>query len=61
MFLLGFWFLEQLYFGTSGLSSPLGGGGVAYFAHVGGFIFGLIAIRLFLARTRPEPPRLPVY
>jgi membrane associated rhomboid family serine protease len=61
LFLLGFWFLEQLYFGTSGLSSPLGGGGVAYFAHVGGFIFGLIAIRLFLARTRPEPPRLPVY
>src|ERR1035438_9804347 len=34
VFLLGFWFLEQLYFGAAGLASPVGGGeGVAYFAH----------------------------
>jgi membrane associated rhomboid family serine protease len=52
VFLLGFWFLEQLYFATAGLASPVGGeGGVAYFAHVGGFAFGLILIRLF-ARSR---------
>jgi membrane associated rhomboid family serine protease len=62
VFLLGFWFLEQLYLGTSGLSSPIGGGGgVAYFAHVGGFVFGLVLIRLFVGRRRPEPPRFPVY
>jgi membrane associated rhomboid family serine protease len=61
LFLLGFWFLEQLYFGTSGLASPLGGEGVAYFAHVGGFVFGLLAIRLFLARAGPQPPLSPVY
>jgi membrane associated rhomboid family serine protease len=60
--LLGFWFLEQLYFGLAGLASPLGGGGgVAYFAHVGGFFFGLLAIRAFTRRRRPPPrPRPPV-
>lgn len=62
VFLLGFWFLEQLYFGAAGLASPVGGGeGVAYFAHIGGFAFGLIVVRLFARRHKPEPPRLPVY
>jgi membrane associated rhomboid family serine protease len=56
--LLGFWFLEQLYFGTAGLASPVGGGeGVAYFAHIGGFAFGLLAIRLFAKHSKPAPPR----
>ncbi len=49
--LLGLWFLEQLWFGLGGLASPLGGSeGVAYFAHVGGFLFGLLAIRAFARR-----------
>jgi membrane associated rhomboid family serine protease len=61
IFLLGFWFLEQLYFGSANLTNPVGGGGgVAYFAHVGGFIFGLALIRLFAVR-RKSPPRYPVY
>jgi membrane associated rhomboid family serine protease len=55
--LLGFWFIEQLWFGTAGLASPLGGEGVAYFAHVGGFLFGLLAIRLFALGTRSAGPR----
>src|SRR6516225_3514941 len=60
--LLGFWFLAQLYFGVAGLTSPLGGGeGVAYFAHIGGFAFGLILIRLFLGRRKAPTPGLPVY
>ena len=55
--LLGFWFVEQLYFGAAGLASPLGGGEtVAYFAHIGGFVFGLLAIRLF-ALHRPANRR----
>jgi membrane associated rhomboid family serine protease len=59
--LLGFWFLSQLYFGAAGLASPVGGGeGVAYFAHIGGFAFGLLVIRLLVGRRRSEPP-LPVY
>jgi membrane associated rhomboid family serine protease len=61
VFLLGFWFLEQLYLGAAGLGSPVGGGaGVAYFAHIGGFAFGLLTIRLLLAHRRTKPP-LAVY
>jgi membrane associated rhomboid family serine protease len=60
--MLGFWFLTQLYFGAAGLTSPVGGGeGVAYFAHIGGFAFGLILIRLFLRRRKAQTPELPVY
>ncbi len=60
--LLGFWFLEQLYFGVAGLAGPVGGGeGIAYFAHVGGFGFGLLAIRLFVARRPRTQPPLRVY
>jgi membrane associated rhomboid family serine protease len=46
---LGFWFVMQLYAGNFALIHPdtNGGGGVAFFAHVGGFIFGaLVAIAL---------------
>jgi membrane associated rhomboid family serine protease len=59
--MLGLWFLEQIYFGAADLSDPTGGG-VAYFAHVGGFAFGLIFIRVFATRgPRAPEPRLPVY
>jgi membrane associated rhomboid family serine protease len=62
IFLLGFWFLQQLYFGSANLTNPVGGGGgVAYFAHVGGFLFGLALIRLFAVKRKSEPPRFPVY
>jgi membrane associated rhomboid family serine protease len=45
---LGIWFIEQALFGYFNLSSGGGnGGGVAYFAHIGGFVFGLLAIKLF--------------
>ena len=43
--ILGFWFVEQILFGYFDLGSS--GGGVAYFAHIGGFAFGLLAIKLF--------------
>jgi hypothetical protein len=40
---LGFWFLYQLFEGNLGLfDSKANGGGVAFFAHVGGFLFGVI-------------------
>lgn len=49
--LLGLWFAEQLYFAAAGLTDPVGSGGtVAYFAHVGGFLFGLALIGLFSKR-----------
>jgi len=61
--LLALWFPEQLYVGLAGLASPLSGGeGVAFFAHIGGFVFGLLAIRLFAnRRDAAEPPPLAVY
>jgi membrane associated rhomboid family serine protease len=52
VFLLGFWFLEQLYLGATGLAGTGSGEGVAYFAHIGGFAFGLLVIRLFVKRDR---------
>jgi membrane associated rhomboid family serine protease len=58
LLLLGLWFVEQLLFGIAGSANPLGGEGVAYFAHVGGFVFGLAAIRAF-ARRRPPSAGLP--
>jgi membrane associated rhomboid family serine protease len=64
MLILGFWFLQQVAFGFYGVANPTGGGGgVAYFAHIGGFAFGLLAIKLFASRRKDysPPPRLPVY
>ena len=59
---LGLWFLEQAAFAAGNLTNPTGGGGgVAYFAHVGGFLFGLITIRLLAKPRRSVPPRYPVY
>jgi membrane associated rhomboid family serine protease len=45
---LGIWILMQLT-GVTGGSTP-GGGGVAYWAHIGGFAFGIIGILLLGGR-----------
>jgi membrane associated rhomboid family serine protease len=59
---LGFWFLIQVFFGAANLTNPVGGGGgVAYFAHVGGFVFGLALVRVLAKRVAQVPPRYPVY
>jgi len=52
---LGFWFVFQLWEGGFELLHPQSGGGVAFFAHVGGFAFGLLTARL-LARRPPLQP-----
>jgi membrane associated rhomboid family serine protease len=55
--LLGVWFLEQAVFAATSVAHPGGGGGgVAYFAHVGGFAFGLLAIRVFVQRRKLQAP-----
>jgi membrane associated rhomboid family serine protease len=51
---LGLWFLFQLLYAGG---STQAGGGVAYFAHIGGFIAGLLLIRPFLAGREPPAPR----
>jgi hypothetical protein len=54
---LGLWFLYQLIEANFGLfSTSANGGGVAFFAHVGGFIFGLVTIRLLTGAGRVEEP-----
>ena len=54
---LGLWFLYQLIEANFGLfSSSANGGGVAFFAHVGGFIFGVVTIRLLTGAGRLEAP-----
>jgi membrane associated rhomboid family serine protease len=49
--------------GAYDLTQPTGGGGgVAYFAHIGGFLFGLLAIKAFAQRVKQVPSaRFPVY
>ena len=58
---LGLWFLLQLLNGTA---QEVGQGGVAYFAHIGGFVFGLVLIKLFATRIKDDYAargRIPVY
>jgi membrane associated rhomboid family serine protease len=54
---LGIWILQQALFGYLDLAGS-SQGGVAYFAHIGGFVCGLALIRLFATRRRREPERL---
>jgi len=46
---LGFWFLTQLFSGWLSLQGA-DVGGVAWWAHIGGFLFGLLAVNLFVRR-----------
>jgi len=54
VFLLGVWFLLQLAQGTQGDV----GGGVAFWAHVGGFVAGAALIKLFESKRLVEAKRL---
>ena len=60
--MIGIWFVEQAAFAAVNLTNPTGGGGgVAYFAHVGGFAFGLLTVRLLATKRKLLPPMRPVY
>ena len=52
LLVLGLWFLLQLYDASQPVAGE--GGGVAYFAHIGGFLFGLALIKLFASRQNPH-------
>jgi membrane associated rhomboid family serine protease len=63
MLVLGAWFLLQLVDASSQQAAG-GGGGVAYFAHIGGFLFGLLLIRLFANNVQDDYDHrqgIPVY
>jgi membrane associated rhomboid family serine protease len=60
VFFLGFWFLQQAFNGIAMLEAPanvgMESGGVAYWAHAGGFIFGAVLgplLGLFSPGTKP--------
>jgi len=48
--LIGFWFVTQLL--NFGMVANVQTGGVAYLAHIGGFVFGAVLGRLFIDRNR---------
>lgn len=54
--MLGMWFLLQIF--SQALSS---GQGIAFLAHIGGFVFGVVAIFLLGGRPEPRSPRLQHY
>jgi membrane associated rhomboid family serine protease len=54
---LGVWILFQAWAGGIEIMHPSAGGGVAVFAHIGGFAFGFLTVRLFVLR----PPLMPSY
>jgi membrane associated rhomboid family serine protease len=59
---LGMWFVFQLISGVGSLGQDVNvGGGIAFWAHIGGFVFGLVMALLFFPKerlgARPPPPR----
>jgi membrane associated rhomboid family serine protease len=48
---LGLWFVGQLFSGVAAVGAV---SGVAWWAHIGGFAFGLLGLRAFLRRPRPR-------
>jgi membrane associated rhomboid family serine protease len=55
--ILGFWFVLQLVSGVASLGAQTAEGGVAFFAHIGGFALGLVVG--LLVRARGGPSRSP--
>jgi membrane associated rhomboid family serine protease len=53
VFFLGVWFIFQFL----NAASTAGQGGIAWWAHIGGFIFGIIFLRLFLSLGEPSVSR----
>ena len=55
LIVLGLWFVMQFFSGTAALaSSNVNAGGVAWWAHVGGFLMGVLLIGLFPRKDRPR-------
>ncbi len=55
IFFLGFWIVLQALDGTISITTPASGGGVAFFAHIGGFAFGILTVRLVKKRDPLQP------
>jgi len=54
---IGMWFAFQLISGLGVLGSGSEQGGVAYAAHIGGFVAGVVLVKVFTIGRTPGPPR----
>jgi membrane associated rhomboid family serine protease len=62
VFMLGYWFLIQVFSGVGSVGyTNLSQGGTAWFAHIGGFIVGMILVRLMAAEDRQYTRRRDLY
>jgi membrane associated rhomboid family serine protease len=51
LILIGWWFIQQFFYGVAALSS-VASSGIAFWAHIGGFIAGVVLILPFIGRSR---------
>ncbi len=54
LFFIGFWFLTQLAQGLTQLGAVGDFGGIAWWAHIGGFVVGLLMVRVFVQRPKVQ-------
>jgi membrane associated rhomboid family serine protease len=52
----GIWIALNVFFGLVGGTPGAGGEPVAWTAHIGGFVYGLVALRFFVPKVPPAPP-----
>lgn len=52
LFYIGFWFISQLFSGLLSLAGAAGQSGIAWWAHVGGFLIGLLLVFPFTLGRR---------
>ncbi|MEM9568741.1 MAG: rhomboid family intramembrane serine protease [Cyanobacteria bacterium P01_E01_bin.34] len=56
VFYLGWWFVQQAFYSVLSLDNQvnMGTGGVAYWAHAGGFVFGVLLVKFFTIKQNPK-------
>jgi membrane associated rhomboid family serine protease len=54
LIVIGLWIVLQFFSGIGSIASTADTGGVAYMAHIGGFIAGFVLTFLFRGRTTPR-------
>ncbi|MEL7085353.1 MAG: rhomboid family intramembrane serine protease [Cyanobacteria bacterium J06597_1] len=56
LFYLGWWFVQQAFYSVLSLDDQvnMGTGGVAYWAHAGGFVFGVLLVKFFMTKQNPK-------
>jgi membrane associated rhomboid family serine protease len=58
IFVLGMWFVLQFFSGAASIGASQDVGGVAYFAHIGGFVAGMILVVLMGGLRRRRTPHM---